>query len=300
MEFGELETVRLSEIWKNEAIEFTPWLAEQSNLDKLAREADLPTLELEGTEVLRGKLKPDIVAKVTEDERKVVIENQIYEADFDHLGRIVAYVSAFEADIVVWVAESFRRDILSAVKLLNDNSGGSWAFFAVRLKVYCIGDSLKAPKFEVLERPQYWQPQVHLEENPLLSARREARRGFWKLYAQRHPEDRQFPTDPIGSSYWVNIETLSASLNLSRNGVGIFLSLMGKDKSPEREEFLNRCNHALEQSGLEEWDSFEGYDSANWPEMADRLHQKLLQYREVIGGLAVYSSAQAGNNHTIV
>ena len=64
MEFEELETVRLSEIWKNEATEFTPWLAKQLNLDKLAQEAELPILELEGTEVLRGRLKPDIVAKV--------------------------------------------------------------------------------------------------------------------------------------------------------------------------------------------------------------------------------------------
>lgn len=286
MEFEKLETVRLSEIWKNETTEFTPWLAKHTNLDRLAKEAELPNLELEGTEVLRGRLKPDIVAKVPEDDRTVLIENQIYEADFNHLGRIVAYVSEFEADIMVWVAESFPPEILSAVRLLNNNSGGTWAFFAIQPSVFCIGDSSKALKFEVLEKPQNWQAKIHQQENPLLATRREARRGFWRLYAQLYPEDRQFPADPIGSSYWVTIESLSASLNLARNGVGIFLSLMGKDRTPEQEVFLDRCRTALDEQGIEEWANYDGYDSDNWSEMADSLHQKLVKYREIIGNLA--------------
>ena len=215
-----------------------------------------------------------------------MIENQIYEADFNHLGRIVAYVSEFEADIMVWVAESFPPEILSAVRLLNDNNGGAWALFAIQPNVFRIGDSNMALEFEVLEKPQNWQPQIHQEENPLLVTRREVRRGFWRLYAQLYPEDRQFPADPIGSSYWVTIESLSASLNLARNGVGIFLSLMGKERTIEREDFLDRCYAALNEHGIEEWADYDGYDSANWPEMAECLHNKLMQYREIIAGLA--------------
>ena len=296
MDFETLETIRLSEIWKNEAADFTPWLADQTNLEKLVRDAELPSLELEGTEVLRGRLKPDIVARVLEDERKVLIENQIYEADFNHLGRIVAYVSAFEADIMVWIAESFPPDILSAVRLLNNNSGGTWALLAVQPRVFRIGNSKNALKYKVIEKPQNWQPQIHQDENPLLAARREARRGFWRLYAQIYPEDKQFPADPIGSSYWVTIESLSASLNVARNGVGIFLSLMAKERTPELQAFLEASNASLQQAGIEAWETFDGYDSANWQEMAHSLHQKLLQYRDLIAQLAAGYNVQAGED----
>ena len=49
---------------------------------------------------------------------------------------------------------------MSALRWLNEHTGESFAFFAVRIKVVRIGNSPLAPVFEVLERPNDWDRRV--------------------------------------------------------------------------------------------------------------------------------------------
>ena len=84
VEFGELETVNPSQAWEHEEHDFTPWM--EKNLDKLAREVDLPDLELEGREVMAGNLRADLIAIVPQDGRRVLIENQLYRGGFRTFG----------------------------------------------------------------------------------------------------------------------------------------------------------------------------------------------------------------------
>lgn len=76
-EFGELVTVDPSQAWRHEEHHFTPWLVQQENLDKLSKETGLPLLELVGREVREGSLRADIIARDIDDERVVLIENQL-------------------------------------------------------------------------------------------------------------------------------------------------------------------------------------------------------------------------------
>ena len=57
MEFGELKEVVLSDVWSDEARDFTPWLAD--NMDLLSQEIGLP-LAWEGTEVPVDGFSADI------------------------------------------------------------------------------------------------------------------------------------------------------------------------------------------------------------------------------------------------
>ena len=285
-EFGELKNVALSNAWKHEERDFTPWMAKQDILDKLAREVRLPSLELVERESRRGSLKADIVAKSVTDERTVVIENQLIEADYDHLGRTIGYAAAFEAEIIVWIARSFRDDTLAAVKWLNDHSREELAFFAVEIEVFQIGDSDLAPKFKVRQCPTNWNPEIRRSTSPELENLRKIRSGFWLSFMERFPEDLAPRPNPIGSSYWVQMPRIRASLNLSRDGVGMFLSPRFGEDNLEAQAFIKQCHAALENRGIQKWDNFEGYNQANWPEMVELLHTKLLQYREVIERLA--------------
>jgi hypothetical protein len=52
---SKLEQVALREAWKHEATEFTPWLAEQDNLDTLAQALGISELELVATEHWGGE-----------------------------------------------------------------------------------------------------------------------------------------------------------------------------------------------------------------------------------------------------
>jgi hypothetical protein len=88
---SKLERVPLSDAWKHEATDFTPWLADVDNLQALADALGISELELVATEHRVGAFKLDILC--TEGDQQVVIENQLEETDHKHLGQILAYAA---------------------------------------------------------------------------------------------------------------------------------------------------------------------------------------------------------------
>ena len=72
-EFGRLEPVDLRTAWRHEALNFTPWLAE--NLDRLSQAVGIDMI-LEDTEVKIDRFSADILARNAQDDSLVLIENQ--------------------------------------------------------------------------------------------------------------------------------------------------------------------------------------------------------------------------------
>jgi len=68
-------------VWAHEALDFTPWLAE--NLELLGNELGLK-LELIGREHPVGPFFLDILARDTDTGGLVAIENQLEWTDFNH------------------------------------------------------------------------------------------------------------------------------------------------------------------------------------------------------------------------
>jgi hypothetical protein len=146
--------VNLREAWKNEATEFTPWLAEQSNLTSLSDALGLGELELVQTEYPIGDFRLDILC--TDDDGEVIIENQLEKTNHSHLGQIITYASGVGAKKVIWVAESFRSEHIAAFEFLNQNTTDELNFFAVEIELWKIGDSPMAPSFNVVCKPNGW------------------------------------------------------------------------------------------------------------------------------------------------
>lgn len=151
---SKLERVPLREAWKNEASDFTPWLAEADNLDALAQAIGVSELELASTEQWVGDFKLDILC--TDGDQQVIIENQLAETDHKHLGQILAYAAGVGARKVIWVAESFRPEHAAALRFLNENTNQDLSFFGVQIELWRIGESPLAPKFEVVVKPDDW------------------------------------------------------------------------------------------------------------------------------------------------
>lgn len=101
---GEIKKVQLRKIWKNEAYDFTPWLAE--NLEQIGEAIGLE-LELDSKEVSVGPFSADILAKDTGSDKFVVIENQLEKTNHDHLGKCITYASVLDASAVIWIASKF-------------------------------------------------------------------------------------------------------------------------------------------------------------------------------------------------
>lgn len=152
---GHLTTVDLRQIFANESTHFTPWLAEAANLELLSDTIGLE-LELIGTEQNVGPYRADIVCKDTLTSNIVLVENQLEKTDHLHLGQILTYTAKFQAVTVVWIASRFTEEHRAALDWLNNNTVSNIHFFGLEVELWRIGDSVPAPKFNIVSKPNEW------------------------------------------------------------------------------------------------------------------------------------------------
>ena len=82
------EITDLRSVWSHEALNFTPWVAE--NVELLADAVGLD-ITVDETESSVGDFNVDIYASETGTDRKIIIENQLEDTDHDHLGKLITY-----------------------------------------------------------------------------------------------------------------------------------------------------------------------------------------------------------------
>ena len=147
---GKIKNVPLRKIWKNEALDFTPWLVE--NLNDLGQAVGL-VLEFEGKEVAVGPYSADILAKDTGTGQFVVIENQLEKTNHDHLGKCITYSSILNASAVIWVAAEFTEEHKKALDWLNDHTSDEISFYGVKVELLQIDESAPAIQFNIKSSP---------------------------------------------------------------------------------------------------------------------------------------------------
>ena len=290
-ELGTLKWVDdLREAWKHEAQSFTPWLAE--NLDRLNEVLGIE-LEIEGSEVYVGSYRADIVAIDTGDDSRVLIENQLEDANLQHLGQFLAYLAGLDAKVVVWIARDFNEPILSAIGWLNANTDGPFAFLAVQMRLARIGDSPLAPIFQVRERPNDWDRRVQNVARPgELTRIGQFRHDFWAHFAPQSTLDIKPGFARANVYKYIKVADLRYSLYISYRGVGIFL--VGNDKEgrdraiPRIQPYLEPLHEATKGERMSDGDfghsflKIDARDRANWDRMANWLNGQCLIYERVL------------------
>jgi hypothetical protein len=151
---GKLQRVDPRSVWKHEAHDFTPWLAQ--HVEELGSVLGLD-LEVIEREAGVGDFSADIVAKDLGRDRLVIIENQLEATDHSHLGQMITYAAGREAGVVVWVARDFREEHRQAVDWLNRGANGGTEYFGVVLELLRINDSPPAVNFKLVAAPNEWR-----------------------------------------------------------------------------------------------------------------------------------------------
>ena len=197
-----LTNVPIKTVWPHEALSFTPWL--DQNLHKIG---DLLGLNLESNarEHEVGNFRADIVARCVDDDRLVLIENQFGKADHSHLGQIMAYLAGSEAKIIIWIAEKFGDEHVSAIRWLNEHSDLGYAFFAVTVKIVQIRDSAKAILLEVAEKPVDWGGEFREKQRSSKYMRQLQMKAFWTLYGQNYPEQGAIKLTDGNKRNWIAV-----------------------------------------------------------------------------------------------
>lgn len=156
---GKFERVEIRKVWAKEDYHFTPWLAKEENIILLGQELNMD-IEIVGQESNVGPYRADIVAKDVATDRFVIIENQYGKTDHSHLGQILTYASGLEATTMIWISERFTDEHRSAIDWLNRNTTEDINFFGVEIELYKIGDSLPAPMFNIVSKPNDWSKTI--------------------------------------------------------------------------------------------------------------------------------------------
>ncbi|MCY4617666.1 MAG: DUF4268 domain-containing protein [Chloroflexi bacterium] len=181
VELSKLEAVDLREVWKHEASNFTPWLAD--NIEELSDVLGLD-LEVKTSEAEVGTFSLDILAHDLASDRPVVIENQLEGTDHDHLGKLLTYAAGYDAHILVWIVKEFRPEHRAAIDWLNRRTGEDTAFFGIAVEAWRIKDSPPAARFNVVALPNDWEKQGAHEStssgSETLSVKRSRYRDFWQ------------------------------------------------------------------------------------------------------------------------
>jgi hypothetical protein len=165
MTLGKLEMMNIREQWKKEDEDFTPWLSREENLNMLGDEINLK-LKLVKTEASVGKYSADIVAQTDNEEKTeyVIIENQLEDANHDHLGKLITYGSGFDAKTLIWIFKDIDEEHRKAIDWLNENS--ELNVFAIKIELWKIDNSNPAPKFQIICSPNNWSELIKKAYEP--------------------------------------------------------------------------------------------------------------------------------------
>jgi hypothetical protein len=212
---GKLEKVDIREIWKNEASDFTKWLALPENLALLGEEIGIE-IGLIRTEASVGAYSADILAEEKDTDRKIIIENQLETTNHDHLGKIITYGSGFDASVLIWIFKDIREEHRQAIDWLNEKADTSLNIFAIKMEVWRIGDSKPAPKFQVICSPNNWAKTLKPAIDEGLSDTNIKQLEYWTQFSQYLAESSKvLKARKPQPQHWYDLSIGDARMNIA-------------------------------------------------------------------------------------
>lgn len=269
---GRLKEVDIRELWAHEQYNFSNWLAKEENIDLLNDTVGLTLTDID-KEVYVGSYRCDLVAVDETTGVKIIIENQLDTTDHDHLGKVITYASGLDANVIIWIVKDAREEHKSAIEWLNNNMAKEISFFLLEIKAYKIGDSLPAPMFNVVEKPNDFIKSNKSTKDGDLSKAQAERLNFWLEFNRVITESgKPFNVRKATTDHWYNVAIGTSEAHIS-------ITLVNKDGSIGVELYV-RDNKDLFDHLFEYKDEIEsklGF-SMHWERLDDKKASRIKSY----------------------
>jgi hypothetical protein len=268
------EITDLRSVWQHEAINFTPWVAD--NVDLLGDAVGLD-ITVEETESSVGDFNVDIYASETGTDRKIIIENQLEDTNHDHLGKLITYASGKGADVVIWVVKHAREEHKAAVEWLNHHTDDKIGFFLCEIKLFQIGESQIAPSFTVVERPNDWSKEI--KKTTALNPTQQQRLEYWQAFNDYAFKNADFPKSfnkrKPTTDHWMDFSIGSSACHIGvtqirkKNAIGVELYI-----NDDKELFKNLFAHKVDIENIMGL-------TLEWRELPERKASRIIIEKDV-------------------
>lgn len=275
MKIGRLTQIDIRELWAHEQYNFSEWLSKEKNIELLNEVLGL-TLTDVNKEVYVGSYRCDLVAKDETTGIKVIIENQLEATNHDHLGKIITYASGLDAQVVVWIVKEAREEHRSAIEWLNNNLIKGISFFLLEIQAYRIGDSVPAPKFEVIEKPNdFIQSTRSMAMDGEISQSKSERLNFWTRFNEEIiAHGKPFNIRKVNTEHWYDVALGTSEARIS-------ITLVNKENAVRVEMYIND-NKALFDKlyfNMEEIQKELGFEMI-WLRLDNKKASRIIHYIE--------------------
>lgn len=298
---GRLSRVKVRDVWSDEARDFTPWLAQEENLELLASTIQVD-LELESVEKAVGPFRADILCKDTISETWVLIENQLGRTDHTHLGQLMTYAAGLDAITIVWVAARFTDEHRAALDWLNKITSEDAHFFGLEVELWRIGESDVAPKFNIVSKPNEWSRSITAATENTLTETRQLQLEYWTAWREHMLERSYLNPHSARGQHWTNVAIghsdflLQARINANEKTISVALNLHSEDAKAffallyaERQEIEDDFGQSLEwlekletkRSLISLAETADIYDRTKWEAQHEWFRQTLESFDRV-------------------
>ncbi len=294
---GKIERVALREVWKREAQDFTTWL--ENNIDILNDVIDLNLSSAE-REKAAGTFSVDLVAD-DQSGNPVIIENQLEKSNHDHPGKLITYLTAFDAKAAIWIVSEPRPEHVKAISWLNESSPAS--FYLIKVEAIRIGDSTPAPLLTLIVGPSEESRDVGKAKKGM-AERHNLRQRFWTGLLERAKGKTRLHSGVSPGIYaWISTgagrQGLGYNYVIKQHGSSVELYIdRGKESERENKEIFDELRASqgeIERTfgGSLEWERLEGKracriakrsdqggyrdDEESWPAIQDRLIDAMIR-----------------------
>lgn len=192
----------------------------------------------------------------------------------DHLGKIITYASGLDANVVVWIVKEAREEHRSAIEWLNNKTTKDVSFFLMEIRAYRIGDSLPAPKFVIIEKPNDFVKTTNASiDSRELSKSQAERLNFWNRFNEvLISRNKPFNVRKATTDHWYDV-----ALGISEAHISI--TLVNKTNSIGIEVYINDNKKLFDNlySVSEEIENELGFNM-DWQRLDNKKVSRIIYY----------------------